>query len=370
MDEAVRLDDGDRRKLDTYRSLFLQDALDFPGTNCIWLSKRDDFQEWPEYQSLFGAPHDNAGENVDLYIDYMGGLGPPFSTDQFSGERTAAENAWKRFSLHGGMAGEWLVERMLQDDSEFQVPSLDYSYCWLLSLVKPPRYHTCDRCLVSLELTADEVRQLAAEKNSPRLTSLADRWEANRPQTYFWIVRDIFVASVESCDWLLSEGTPAKADHMEHENAVSDTAGEVTWTDAAERLKRLKSQGEQWKSYGDYAAKFTCSSSTVHTAVERTAELHSWAGYSPRDDAKPRRGGSIGIALEDSPQVTEPDPASAIPLEEPDIERTLKRLRAEAKTPEQRAEIEKFASDPENRRGLAEAYANTFDLDQHARGEV
>jgi hypothetical protein len=51
----------------------------------------------------------------------------------------------------------------------------------------------------------------------------------------------------------------------------------MTWPDAANRLKRLRDQGEPWTSQREFADRFGCSSCTINKAIKKTPELHAWA---------------------------------------------------------------------------------------------
>jgi hypothetical protein len=83
--------------------------------------------------------------------------------------------------------------------------------------------------------------------------------------------------------------------------------------DVAERLNRLRLQGEPWTSQEKVAKRIGCSSSTVNKAIDTTtiAELKAWA----KPEAAPRavgQGQSPGPgAGELAPVSREPDPANA-----------------------------------------------------------
>ena len=135
--------------------------------------------------------------------------------------------------------------------------------------------------------------------------------------------------------------------------AVADDS-RLTWQDAAERLERLRQQGEPWKGHHHYARQFSCSSSVTHRAVKETESLHLWAGFERNKTPKPRRGGSIDVALEEMPQQVEPAPV--VPLEDADMKQLMQRCKAMAKTPELLAELEEWKSDPEKMRQLSQVY--------------
>jgi hypothetical protein len=80
----------------------------------------------------------------------------------------------------------------------------------------------------------------------------------------------------------------------------------MTWQEAAERLKRLRAQGEPWTSYRKLAEQLACSPSVVYKAIQQTSELHSWA---KRLTAAAPTAQSINDAVTDSKaQHREPNP--------------------------------------------------------------
>jgi biotin operon repressor len=46
----------------------------------------------------------------------------------------------------------------------------------------------------------------------------------------------------------------------------------MTWQDAAERLKRLRAQGEPWTSQHQLAEQIGCSPATIKKAIKNTRE--------------------------------------------------------------------------------------------------
>ena len=51
----------------------------------------------------------------------------------------------------------------------------------------------------------------------------------------------------------------------------------MSWEDAAERLERLREQGEPFTSQSDLANRFGCSPSTVHKAIHSSLTLTAWS---------------------------------------------------------------------------------------------
>src|SRR6266478_1926726 len=82
---------------------------------------------------------------------------------------------------------------------------------------------------------------------------------------------------------------PPTAKHIEanggHEVATKmkqpadseDVAGNMTWQEAAERMKRLMARGDPFTSQHKLAELFGCSSSTVNKAIGETSEVQDWA---------------------------------------------------------------------------------------------
>jgi hypothetical protein len=101
----------------------------------------------------------------------------------------------------------------------------------------------------------------------------------------------------------------------------------MTWQDAAERMKRLRAQGEPWTSQHKLAKQFGCSSRTIHKAIQNTPELKSWAKQ--QTEAAPKaqsltpwkRGeGHIDVVTDRTP-----DPRALIPEDEVAIREYLER---------------------------------------------
>ncbi|MCC6126015.1 MAG: hypothetical protein IT426_13705 [Pirellulales bacterium] len=74
--------------------------------------------------------------------------------------------------------------------------------------------------------------------------------------------------------WLLEVTAAAKA--------TVDFVPSVTWQDAAEQLKRLYERGEPWTSYRKLANLFSCSTQTLHKAIQETPSLQIWAKKSDK----------------------------------------------------------------------------------------
>jgi hypothetical protein len=81
----------------------------------------------------------------------------------------------------------------------------------------------------------------------------------------------------------------------------------MTWQEAAERMNRLRTQGEPWTSQHKMAKQFGCSSGTINKAIRETPELQTWA---KRQTAIVPRAQSINDVVTDrTAQRRELDPA-------------------------------------------------------------
>lgn len=96
------------------------------------------------------------------------------------------------------------------------------------------------------------------------------------------------------------------------ETVSADLAG-MSWQEAADRLTRLRAQGEPWTSYRTFADQFGCSSATIKKAVDRTPELHSWAKRQPAPRAHQGLGGPV---IDNAPQQCELDPEDSAAIRE------------------------------------------------------
>ena len=96
----------------------------------------------------------------------------------------------------------------------------------------------------------------------------------------------------------------------------------VTTQEVAERLERLRSQGEPFRSQGAYAKQFGCSKATINKAIKQTSSLQTWAGL---DKIKAPKAQSLtDIVTDAKPQEREPDPADCMPAE--DVDKILEHL--------------------------------------------
>ena len=103
--------------------------------------------------------------------------------------------------------------------------------------------------------------------------------------------------------------------------ADNDSETGMLWQDARDRLQRLRAQGEPWTSYKKLGKQVGCSPSTVHTAVQNTPSLHSWA--KPPTAGTPKAQSINAVVTDRTAQSKEPDPADEVAIREY-LERDLK----------------------------------------------
>ncbi|MHB1424760.1 MAG: hypothetical protein ACYC3I_16440 [Gemmataceae bacterium] len=124
-------------------------------------------------------------------------------------------------------------------------------------------------------------------------------------------------------------GTGTQTPIAPSEAAVEDktiTQSRMSWQEAAERLKRLRSQGDPWTSYATLAKRFGCSSQTLYKAIQNTPELQTWAN---RRTATSKAQSLNDVVIDRTAQDREPDPADDAAIRE--------YLEREDLTPEERA---------------------------------
>ena len=124
--------------------------------------------------------------------------------------------------------------------------------------------------------------------------------------------------------------------------AVSDKP-KVTWQEAAEKLERLRSQGESFVSQAVYGERFGCSTATINKAIHKTPSLQTWAGC---DSAARRDQTPMDIVADDRPQEREASPDSY--LDSNAVEKAMKYLIDQAAAQDRsefRAKLEAMPSD-------------------------
>jgi hypothetical protein len=118
------------------------------------------------------------------------------------------------------------------------------------------------------------------------------------------------------------------------DGAPAPEATGMTWQEAAERLERLRSQGELWTSQHEMARRFGCSSGTINKAIRNTPGLQTWA--KSQTAAMPKAQSLTDVVTDRTVQSREPDPADDAAIREY-LERDL--------TPEERAFFNSLSRD-------------------------
>ncbi|MCI0350195.1 MAG: hypothetical protein L0Z53_12295, partial [Acidobacteriales bacterium] len=126
----------------------------------------------------------------------------------------------------------------------------------------------------------------------------------------------------------------------------------MKWPDVAQRLDRLRLQGEPFSSQQKLAEQLGCSAATINRAIRETPRLKPWA--CPGTEPKVSR--LAGPIFDGCPQSREPTPGSL--FEEEDIDRAMAYVAEEAKPTVKR---ELMLLPPESRHRIAELLANDPD---------
>lgn len=136
--------------------------------------------------------------------------------------------------------------------------------------------------------------------------------------------------------------------------------------DAAQRLERLRQQGEKFTSRADMAERFGCSSSTVQKAIENTPSLQAWA--KPKQ-AAPRAQSLDAVVLDNTEQDREADPTSVLTDDEVDI---IQRKLIEEAPAEQRGYIQQQLAEktPDEIKKFLSVYANRDDWGDTIQGRT
>jgi hypothetical protein len=88
----------------------------------------------------------------------------------------------------------------------------------------------------------------------------------------------------------------------------------MDWRGAAERMNRLRIQGEQWTSYSKMAEQIGCSKATIFKAVKQISELQTWA--KPQTTSAPRAQSINDVVTDHAAQRRELDPADDAAIRE------------------------------------------------------
>jgi len=104
----------------------------------------------------------------------------------------------------------------------------------------------------------------------------------------------------------------AEAESEAEQSAKPNAAG-MTVPEAADKLERLRSQGQPWTSYRNLVTQFGCSSATIHKAIHSSPKLTAWA---KRPGAVPRAQSINPVVTDSTPQSREPDPTEEAAIRE------------------------------------------------------
>lgn len=110
--------------------------------------------------------------------------------------------------------------------------------------------------------------------------------------------------AILSCN-LLRANAKALAD-VRGENGEQPASVGTTWEEAAERMKRLRAQGEPWTSQQKMAEQIGCSPATISKVIRQTPPLEAWA--KPQVAAAPKAQSLNDAVTDHTSQSTELDP--------------------------------------------------------------
>jgi hypothetical protein len=88
----------------------------------------------------------------------------------------------------------------------------------------------------------------------------------------------------------------------------------LTWQEAAERLERLRAQGEPFTTQAKMADQLGCSSAMINKAIKNTPKLRTWA--KPQTAAGPGAQSLSDVVTDRTAQSREPDPADDAAIRE------------------------------------------------------
>jgi hypothetical protein len=98
------------------------------------------------------------------------------------------------------------------------------------------------------------------------------------------------------------------------DGGAAETASAMMWQEAAEKMERLRSQGEAFTSQHKLAAQLGCSSGTINKAIRETPELQAWAKR--QTEGTPRAQSLNEVVTHRTPQSRELDPADDAAIRE------------------------------------------------------
>jgi hypothetical protein len=118
-----------------------------------------------------------------------------------------------------------------------------------------------------------------------------------------------FVQLVDSFHEQWQQVNPAEVEPAD--SGTKDRA-RMSWQEAAERMERLRQQGEQFTSQPKLAKQFGCSSGTINKAIHNTPALRTWAMV----DAIPKAQSINAVVTDTKPQERELGPEDEAAIRE------------------------------------------------------
>jgi hypothetical protein len=190
-----------------------------------------------------------------------------------------------------------------------------------------------EKAMASPDLAYSIIRHL---RSTIREHMLCRRSRLSAPTTAANTVGTVYANQSDEQDEPPKQTPPVENTETDDQTSQSAmTAGGMRWQDVAERLERLRIQGEAWPGYREMARRLNdCSTATVYKAVKSSPELIEWAKRQAAPRAQQSLDNEEAGVKESVIQQREPDPAE------------------DAADAELRTEIEK--ADPEERSFLNE----------------
>jgi hypothetical protein len=123
---------------------------------------------------------------------------------------------------------------------------------------------------------------LRRECDEPALTLVGEQVRLRRPSLTADEVSRLPVMEIAAILFEAAEPDPrTRAGDMQRPPAdgaeSKATAVGITWQEAAERLERLRGQGESFTGQSKIAEQLGCSSATINKAIKNTPSLQKWA---------------------------------------------------------------------------------------------
>jgi len=110
-------------------------------------------------------------------------------------------------------------------------------------------------------------------------------WSGERIADGNWKPRDLFPIIEGYLQRLRDQSGSTKGQGDETADDPQGTGG-MSWQEAAERLERLRQQGEPYTSQQKFAKQFGCAPATINKAIRNTPSLKVWAKVDPTPKAQ------------------------------------------------------------------------------------